>query len=87
MGKYISGRRWTIAILTKIWDISWDTSEQYRSGIAHGTLHPRCLVQLQEVQKDVHDLFQGATDDLLPRDCGLFAKGLETLLQGLDIKM
>jgi hypothetical protein len=44
-----SGRRWTIAILEKLWDISWDMWEQ-RNKIAHDPLHHRCLAQIQEMQ-------------------------------------
>jgi hypothetical protein len=81
-----TGRRWTIAILAKIWDISWDIWEQ-RNGIAHDTLHPRRLAQLQVLQQEVKDVFRDGCDDLLSRDKRLFDKGLEKILAGSDIEM
>jgi hypothetical protein len=81
LNKRNSGRRWTIAILAKIWDISWDIWE-HCNGIAHGTLHPRCLAQLQVLQQQVRDLFEAEGNDLLYRDQHLFDKGLDTILQG-----
>jgi hypothetical protein len=81
-----SGRRWTIAILSKIWDISWNMWEQ-RNGIAHDILHPRRLAQLHAIQQVVRDTFSTGSNDLLPRDQQLFDKGLERILEGSDIEM
>jgi hypothetical protein len=72
--------------LAKIWDISWDIWEQ-RNGIAHDTLHPRRLAQLQVIQQEVKDIFCDGCDDLLSRDKRLFDKGLEKILAGSDIEM
>ena len=81
-----SGRRWTIAVLDKTWDISWDMWEQ-RNGIAHNTLHPRRLAKLLELQNEVRTLFGEGNEDLLPRDRRLFDKGIDTLLQGSEIEL
>jgi hypothetical protein len=86
IGKRNTGRRWTIAILSKIWDISWDMWE-HRNGIAHDTLHPRRLAKLQVIQQEVKDAFGDGCDDLLSRDKRLFDKGLEKILAGSDIEM
>jgi hypothetical protein len=79
-------KRWMIAILKKVWDISWDMWEQ-RNGIVHETLHPRRLDQWLALQQAVRDRFQEGCDTLLPRDQQLFAKGLDTLLKGSDCEM
>jgi hypothetical protein len=86
LNKRNTGRRWTIAILAKIWDISWDMWEQ-RNGIAHGTLHPRRLAQLQVLKEQVTSIFEEGSNDLLPRDRRLFDKGIDTLLEGSDSEM
>jgi hypothetical protein len=86
ISKRNSGRRWTIAILKKVWDISWDMWEQ-RNGIVYETLHPCRLTQLHALQQAVRDRFHEGCDKLLPRDQRLFAKGLNTLLKGSDCEM
>ena len=81
-----SGRRWTIAILEKIWDISWDMWEQ-RNGIAHDPSHHRRLAQLQEMQRRVQVIFSEGSEGLLPRDRRLFSKGVERLTDGSETDM
>jgi hypothetical protein len=81
-----SGRRWTIAILEKLWDISWDMWE-HRNGIAHDPLHHRRLARLQETQRQVNDIFIAGSEGLLPRDKRLFTKGVERLTDGTETDM
>jgi hypothetical protein len=65
--KRTTGRRWTIAALDKLWDISWDLWEQ-RNGIAHDPAHPRRITHLQSKQREVRDIFAAGCQDLLSRD-------------------
>jgi hypothetical protein len=81
-----SGRRWTIAILEKVWDISWDMWE-HRNGIAHDPLHHRRLAQLHEMQRQVKEIFEEGREGLLPRDKRLFSKGVERLTDGSETDM
>jgi hypothetical protein len=81
-----SGRRWTIAILEKLWDISWDMWEQ-RNGIAHDPLHHRRIAHRQEMQRQVHSIFYEGSDGLLPRDKRLFSKGVDRLTDGSETDM
>ena len=81
-----SGRRWTIAILEKLWDISWDMWEQ-RNGIAHDPLHHRRIAKLHEMQRQVREIFGEGSDALLPRDKRLFNKGVDRLTDGSETDM
>jgi hypothetical protein len=81
-----SGRRWTIAILEKVWDISWDMWE-HRNGIAHDPLHHRRLAQLHEMQRQVKEIFEEGREGLLPRDKRLFSKGVDRLTDGSETDM
>jgi hypothetical protein len=38
IGKQTTGKRWTIAIVSKLWDIAWDMW-QHRNHVTHNTLH------------------------------------------------
>jgi hypothetical protein len=84
--KRTTGRRWTIAILEKLWDISWDMWEQ-RNGIAHDPAHPRAIAQLQSKQREVTDIFATGCQYLLPRDQRLFAKGADKITAGTLMEM
>jgi hypothetical protein len=81
-----TGRRWTIAVLEKLWDVSWDMWE-HRNGIAHDPSHPRCIAQLTAKQREVHGIFEAGCHNLLPRDQRLFTKGVDKLTDGSLIEM
>jgi hypothetical protein len=81
-----SGRRWTIAILDKIWDILWDMWE-HRNGIVHDPNHPRRQAMQQMLQMEVQEVYEEGSDTLLSRDRLLFSKPLDTLQPGSEIEM
>ena len=80
------GRRWTIAILEKLWDTSWDTWE-CRNGTAHDPLHHWRVAHLHEMQRQVKGIFEEGSEGLLPRDKRLFSKGVERLTDGTKTDM
>jgi hypothetical protein len=81
-----TGRRWTIAVLEKLWDISWYMWE-HRNSIAHDPAHPRHIAQLLAKQSEVRGMFEAGFHDLLPRDQRLFTKGVEKLTDGSLMEM
>jgi hypothetical protein len=60
-----SGKRWTISLITKLWDITWDLWE-HRNGI----LHDRCNVVTEReewvLNREVSDAFNKLQSALLP---------------------
>jgi hypothetical protein len=81
LGKRTTGRRWTIAIISKLWDIAWDMW-QHRNHIKHNTLHPKKQLEMAIIGQRVEDLYEQGPADLLPRDRSLFLKTLTTLRDG-----
>jgi hypothetical protein len=81
IGKRTTGRRWAIAIISKLWDIAWDMW-QHRNHIKHNTLHPRKQQEMDIIGQRVTVLYEQGSEDLLARDRSLFLKSLTTLLKG-----
>jgi hypothetical protein len=74
-----SGRRWTIALITKLWDVAWDLWE-HRIGIVHAKENEEILHGMATVDASIRDhflrgpnglpsrlqrLFQGTVDEIL----------------------
>ena len=85
LGKRTTGRRWTIAIISKLWDITWDMW-QHRNHIKHNTLHPQKQLVMNSIALRIDDLYEQGPARLLPRDKSLFQKPPETLKQGTFIE-
>lgn len=81
LGKRTTGRRWTIAIISKLWDIAWDMW-QHRNHIIHNTLHPKKQLEMELLGQQVNELYEQGSTELLNRDRTLFQKSLTTLLKG-----
>jgi hypothetical protein len=81
LGKRTTGRRWTIAIISKLWDIAWDMW-QHRNHIKHNTLHPRKQLEMEFLGQQVRELYAQGAKELLPRDRQLFQKSVDTLQKG-----
>jgi hypothetical protein len=81
LGKRTTGRRWTIAIISKLWDIAWDMW-QHRNHIKHNTLHPRKQLEMEFLGQQVRELYAQGAKELLPRDQQLFQKSVQTLQKG-----
>ena len=81
IGKRTTGKRWTIAIITKLWDIAWDMW-QHRNHVTHNTLHPQKQLEMELLGLEVNEWYEQGPDELLQRDRNLFQKSVETLLKG-----
>ena len=85
LGKRTTQRRWTIAIISKLWDITWDMW-QHCNHIKHNTLHPQKNLVMDSIAIRVNDLYKQGSARLLLRDKPLFQKSLETLKTGTYIE-
>jgi hypothetical protein len=81
IGKRTTGRRWTIAIISKLWDIAWDMW-QHRNHIKHNTLHPRKQQEMNIIGQQVAELYEQGSSGFLSRDKSLFQKSLATIQKG-----
>jgi hypothetical protein len=81
IGKKTTGRRRTISIIQKLWDIAWDMWA-HRNHIKHNTLHPRKQLAMKEPGEYVATVYRQGKGELLPRDRSLFQKSLATLQKG-----
>jgi hypothetical protein len=81
LGKKTTGKRWTISIIKKLWDIAWDMWAQ-RNHINHNTLHPMKQQEMEELRAYVAAVYSQGNGELLPRDRTLFQKSLATIQKG-----
>ena len=74
-----SGLRWTVAIITKLWDVAWDLWEQ-RNGFLHARDNQEILHNMATIDAEIRFQFhQGAAQ--LPRWAHYLFKGnVDTLL-------
>ena len=83
IGKRTTCKRWTIAIISKLWDIAWDMW-QHRNHVTHNTLHPKKQLEMELLGLQVNEWYEQGPDELLLRDRNLFQKPVATLLKGSD---
>jgi hypothetical protein len=74
-----SGRRWTIALIQKLWDIAWDLWE-HRIGIVHDTANAELLHNMAEVDNNIRTQFTRGPQGLATRDHALFNGYVEDIL-------
>ena len=96
--RMISSRRssfqWTVAIITKLWDVAWDLWEQ-RNGFLHARENQALLhgmagidaeirFQFQQgvthLPRRVHYLFEGSVEDLLSTSIRHWKKWLDSVI-------
>jgi hypothetical protein len=65
LDKRTTGRRWTIAIISKLWDISWDMW-QHRNHIKHNAVHPHKQLELDSIGHQVDELYAQGDAAVLP---------------------
>jgi hypothetical protein len=81
IGKRTTGKRWTIPIISRLWDIAWDMW-QHRNHVIHNTLHPKQQLEMELLGLQVNEWYEQGPEELLMRDRNLFQKSVETLLKG-----
>ena len=62
-----TGLRWLVALIKKLWDISWDMWQQ-RNDINHNTMTPRKILEMEDLHAEVHAQFERGTEGMLPSD-------------------
>jgi hypothetical protein len=62
-GKKKTGLRWLVALIKKLWDISWDMWQQ-RNDINHNTMTPRKIQELAGLHLEVNAQFERGTAGL-----------------------
>jgi hypothetical protein len=85
IGKRTTGKRWTITIISKLWDIAWDMW-QHRNHVIHNTLHSKKQLEMELLGLQVNEWYKQGPEELLIRDRNLFQKSVETLLKGTGNK-
>ncbi len=81
IGKRTTGKWWTVAIISKLWDIAWDMW-QHRNHVIHNTLHPKKQLEMELLGLQVNEWYEQGPEELLIRDRNLFQKSVETILKG-----
>jgi hypothetical protein len=81
IGKRNTGKKSTIAIICKLWDIAWDIWS-HCNHITHNTIHPRKQQELDILKQQIQELYLQGPQDLLPRDRPLFDKSVDRLQKG-----
>ena len=74
-----SGLRWTVAIITKLWDVAWDLWEQ-RNGFLHARENQEILHNMATIDAEIRSQFRQGTAQLPRRAHYLFEGDVETLL-------
>mgnify|MGYP003519673277 CR=1 FL=1 len=62
-----SGRRWTIALIQKLWDVAWDLWE-HRNGIVHAKENAEALEGMAAIDDEIRSQFQWGHYGLQQRD-------------------
>jgi len=75
-----SGRRWTIALIQKLWDVAWDLWE-HRNGFVHAKENVEIREGMALIDDNIRSEFQRGPHGLQPRDHYLFDGTIGTLLQ------
>ena len=75
-----SGRRWTVALIKKLYDIAWDMWE-HRNHILHAKENEEVLHNMTLVDSEITFLWRQGYGNLPAREHYLFSGSLEDLLQ------
>ena len=65
-----SARRWTTALIQKLWNVAWDLWEQ-RNGIVHDAENAEILHNMAEIDDEIRAQFQQGHHGLQQRDHSL----------------
>jgi hypothetical protein len=76
IGSARSPKRWTVALIQKLWDIAWDMWE-HQNGILHDNDQSIILTTLH---KDIRDEFKRGYDGLPKETQSLFSQGCASIL-------
>jgi hypothetical protein len=74
-----SGRRWTISLIQKLWDIAWDLWEN-RNDMLYAKENAEALHGMDAVDDDIHRHFQRGPVGLLPNDQALLSGSVNDVL-------
>ena len=74
-----SGRRWTTALIQKLWDIAWDLWE-YRNGIVHSSENAEILHNMAETNGAIRTQYLRGPHGLAQHDHSLFRESIEDIL-------
>jgi hypothetical protein len=76
-----TGKGWTIAIISRLWDIAWDMWEHHNH-ITHNTIHPWKQQELDILNQQIEELYIQGPQDLLRQDRPLFDNLVAKLQKG-----
>ena len=76
------GLRWTVAIITKLWDIAWDLWEQC-NGFLHARDNQETLHNMATIDAEIRFQFHQGTAQLPQRAHYLFEGNVDILLSTL----
>ena len=79
IGSRRSGLWWTVAIITKLWDVAWDLWEQ-RNGFLHDREHQETLHNMASIDAEIRFQFRQGHTHLPRRVRYLFDGSVEDLL-------
>jgi hypothetical protein len=74
-----TGLRWTVAIITKLWDVAWDLWEQ-RNGFLHDSANQEILHNMAVIDAEIRFQFRQGAAHLSRRAQYLFEGNVDTLL-------
>ena len=74
-----SGRRWTISLIQKLWDIAWDLWEN-RNDMLYAKENAEALHGMDAVDDDIRRHFQRGPVGLLPNDRALLSGSVNDVL-------
>ena len=74
-----SGLHWTVAIITKLWDVTWDLWEQ-RNGFLHTHANQEILHNMAVIDAEIQFQFHQGAAQLPRRAHYLFEGNVDTLL-------
>jgi hypothetical protein len=74
-----SGRRWTTALIQKLWDVAWDLWA-YRNGIVHSNENAEILHNMAETDGEIRTQYLWGSHGLAQCDHSLFHKPIEDIL-------
>jgi hypothetical protein len=77
IGSARSPRRWTIAMIQKLWDVAWNMWE-HRNGILH---NKEQSIILQQLHNNIRDEFEKGSRDLPKEAHALFTQGCAAVLE------
>jgi hypothetical protein len=74
-----SARRWTTALIQKLWNVAWDLWE-HRNGIVHAAENAEIIHGMAEIDIEICAQFQQGPHGLQQRDHGLFTGPVNGIL-------